>query len=152
MHKGYLKTSVFIAAGILTGTLFAAFKTPDYRHAMVALKGDKTSRPISIGNYGGKQVLALTIKNLRRAGDVEIRMDGADIKSWFPPVVKMPFYKGIEAEGGRFREIKYGRRVPAYLTISNLPGCGEIGIYDPSDGSLIQTVHVMKGGADGGRH
>ena len=85
--------------------------------------------------------------------DIELRMEDATIQSWYPPVVRMPFGKWMEVDGGRFKGV--GLRQKAfhlYLTINGQDGCRDIEVIDLSNGSLIQTVHVMRGGADGGHH
>lgn len=150
--RKFFKGAVFVFAGIAVGAAFANFKSPDYRHASVMLKEGVNPKPINIANYDGTQVIALSLKNLQHAKDIEVRMEGATIQSWYPPVVKMPFYKWMDTEGGRFRGVAFGKRLPLYLTINGKGDCGEIEIIDSSDGSIIQTVHVMRGGADGGHH
>lgn len=150
--RKFLKAAVFVFAGAAVGAAFANFKSPDYRHASVMLKEGVNPKPISIADHEGVQVIALSLKNLQHAKDIEVRMDGATIQSWYPPVVKMPFSKWMEVDGGKFRGVAFGKRLPLYLTINGKNGCGEIEIIDSSDGSIIQTVHVTKGGSDGGHH
>ena len=146
-----VKTILFILIGILTGVALARFKTEDYRHASVILKEGVNPKPIHISNYEGAQVIALSLKNLQHAKDIEVRMEGATIQSWYPPVVGMPFVKWAGVDGGRFKGVAFGKRLPLYLTISG-NDCKEMEIIDSANGSVIQTVHVMRGGADGGHH
>ena len=150
--RKFLKAAVFVIAGIAVGALFANFRSPDYRHASVILKEGVNPKPIHISNYEGAQVIALSLKNLQHAKDIEVRMEGATIRSWYPPVVKMPFSKWMEIEGGKFKGVAFGKRLPLYLTISGQDGCKDIEVIDLSDGSVIQTVYVMRGGADAGHH
>lgn len=149
--RKFLKAAVFVIAGIAVGALFANFRSPDYRHASVILKEGVNPKPIHISNYKGAQVIALSLKNLQHAKDIEVRMEGATIQSWYPPAVKMPFSKWMEVDGGKFKGVSFGKRLPLYLTISG-NDCKELEIIDSANGSVIQTVHVMRGGADGGHH
>ena len=123
MISKFLKTSIFVAAGIAVGIAFAKFNVKDYRHASVSIKKGEVTKPIYISDYSGRQVLALSLKNLQRSQDIEIRADGAEIESWYPPVVRMPFTKWMEVEEGRFRGISFGKRLPLYLTINGKDGC-----------------------------
>ncbi|HAK89344.1 MAG: hypothetical protein A2077_04660 [Nitrospirae bacterium GWC2_46_6] len=150
--RKFLKTAVFVLAGIAVGALFANFKVHDYRHASLAIKKDADKKTLNISDYNGRQVIAISLKNLQHAKDIEVRMDGATIQSWYPPAVKMPFYKWMEIDGGKFKGVGFGKRLPLYLTINGQGGCKEMEIIDSSNGSVIRTVHFMKGGADAGHH
>ncbi|TAL26758.1 MAG: hypothetical protein EPN94_02545 [Nitrospirae bacterium] len=149
---GYLKIALFIFIGILTGLAFAGFRAGDYRHASIVIKKGEAAKPLYVGSYRGRQVIALSAKNLQSAKDIEIKMDGAVVQSWYPPVIKMPYSKWMNVEGGRFGGVDFGKRLPLYLIADNRKGCGEIEIVDLSDGSLIQRVHVMSGGSDDRHH
>lgn len=151
MHKKFLKVLVFVLAGISVGVMFARFNVKDYRHASAVLKRGAAAKPLYINDYNGRQVLALSLKNLQNSKNIEVKMDGAVIQSWYPPVVKMPFYK-MNVEGGRFEGVNYGKRLPVYLVLDGTFEHGDLEIIDSSNGSLIQTVHVMRGGSDGEHH
>lgn len=150
--RKFLKAAVFVIAGIAVGALFANFRSPDYRHASVILKEGVNPKPIHISNYNGRQVIALSVKNLHGAKDIELRLKDAEIQSWYPPVIKMPFGKWMEVDAGKFRGVEFGKRIPLYLTINGQSGCRELEIIDSSDGSLIHAVHLMRGGINGGHH
>ena len=152
MHAGYLKAALFVLAGIFTGVMFAGFKVQDYQHASIVIGKGGAAKPLYVSDYRGRQVIALSIKNLQSARDIEIKMDGAVVQSWYPPVVKMPYNKWIDVEGGRFRGVDFGKRLPLYLIADNRKACDEIEIVDLSDGSLIQRVHVMRGGSNDRHH
>lgn len=151
MHK-FLKAAFFALAGIAVGIAFANFRSPDYRHVSVMLKKGVNPKPVNISNYDGSQVIAVSLKNLQYAKDIEVRINGAAIQSWYPPIVKMPFGKWMEVNGGKFRGVEPGKRLPLYLIIDGQSGCKEMEIIDSSSGSVIQTVHFMKGGSDAGHH
>lgn len=152
MHAGYLKAALFVLAGVFTGVMFAGFKVQDYQHASIVIRKGEAAKPLYISDYRGRQVIALSAKNLQSAKDIEIKMDGAVVQSWYPPAVKMPYNKWMDVEGGRFRGVDSGKRLPLYLIADNRKGCGEIEIVDLSDGSLIQRVHVMRGGSNDRHH
>jgi hypothetical protein len=143
---------MFILAGVLTGLIFARFKTPDFHHAsLIITKGDPL-KTLFAGDYDGRQALALSMKNLQKAKDIEIRVEGAEIQSWYPPVVKMPYYKWMGVEGGRFRGVDFGRRIPVYLVFDEKAAGREIEIFDLSDNSLIQKVQLTGEGSHAGNH
>ncbi|MBM3237915.1 hypothetical protein FJZ31_16625 [Candidatus Poribacteria bacterium] len=142
---------LFVLAGITMGIAFAKFNVKDYRHASINLKKGVEAKPIYISNYDGKQVLAVSMKNFQKAKDIEIRMDGTAVQSWYPPVVRMPFWN-LDFEDGKFKEVVFGKRLPLYLIIDENTEHGRLEIIDSSDGSLIQTLYVMRGNPDGGRH
>lgn len=151
MHRKILKIFVFVLAGITTGVMFARFTVKDFRHSSVVLKIDAGAKPIYINDYNGRQVLALSLRNLQNSKNIEVKMDGAVIQSWYPPVVRMPFYK-MNVERGRFEGVNYGKRLPLYLVLDETFEHGDLEIIDSSNGSLIQSVHVMKGGSGGEHH
>jgi hypothetical protein len=150
--RKFLKTAVFVFAGIAVGAAFANFRSPDYRHASVMLKKGVNPKPVNISDYAGAQVVALSLKNLQHIKNIEVRAEGAKIESWYPPVVKMPFGRWTEVDGGKFRGVEFGKRLPLYLTIDGQSACKDIEIIDSANGSVIQTVRLMKGGADAGHH
>lgn len=152
MYARFFKAALFVMSGIIVGALFAKFKTSDYHHAMLVLKKGAEARPLYVSRNDGRQVLALSLKNLQSSRDIEIRMAGADVQSWYPPVIKMPFRKWMEVEGGKFRGVDSGTRLPLYVISDSAVRCGDIEIIDSSNGSLIQTVHVMRGDFNGGHH
>ena len=150
--RKFFKAAVFVFAGIAAGAAFANFRPPDYRHASLILKEGVKPKPINIADYDGTQVIALSLKNLEHAKDIEVKMEGATIQSWYPPVIEMPFGKWMEVDGGKFRGVEFGKRIPLYLIIDGQSGCRELEIIDSASGSLIRTVHLMKGGSNGGHH
>jgi len=152
MHRSFLKTAFFVIAGIAIGIMFANFKVCDYRHASLVIKKDVKTKPLHISEYNGVQVIALSIKNLHGAKDIELRLKDAEMQSWYPPVIKMPFGKWMEVDGGKFRGMEFGKRIPLYLIINGPGSSRDLEIIDSSDGSLIQVVHLMRGGANGGHH
>jgi len=152
MNRKILSLALFVSAGIAIGALFANFRVPDYRHASVMLKGGVNPKPINIASYNGSQVIALSLKNLQHAKDIEVRMEGAVIQSWYPAVIRMPFREWMEVDGGKFRGVEFGKRLPLYLKINGRSGCKDLEIIDSAKGSVIQTVHFMRGGADAGPH
>lgn len=152
VDKNLSKVLFFLLAGIAVGVIFARFSVKDYRHVSVVLKEGTATKPLYINDYDGTQVIALSLKNLQHAKNIEVKMEGATVQSWYPPIVKMPFTRWMEVEGGKFKGITFGKRLPLYLRIDGRSECKELEIIDSSDGSIIQTVHVMKGGADGGHH
>jgi hypothetical protein len=152
MSARYLATSLFLLAGIIVAVIFAKFKAQDYRHASITVKKGGAVKHLSINDYSGRQVIALSLRNQHTSKDIEVRMDGAQIQSWYPPVIKMPFHRGVDVKGGRFNGVSSGKRIPLYLIINGKDGGGKIEIIDSSNGSLIQTVHVMRGGFDERHH
>lgn len=152
MNKKTLSIVFFALTGIVIGALFANFRSPDYHHASVMLKDGVKSKPINISNYNGSQVIALSLKNLQHAKDIEVRMEGATIQSWYPPAIKMPFRKWMEVDGSKFKGVSFGKRLPLYLKINGQSECKELELIDSERGSVIQTVHIMRGGADAGHH
>ena len=98
MHAGYLKAALFVLAGIFTGVMFAGFKVQDYQHASIVIRKEEAAKPLYVSDYKGRQVIALSMKNLQGARDIEIKMDGAVVQRWYPPVVKMPYNKWMDVE------------------------------------------------------
>lgn len=152
MYCSFLKTAFFVIVGIAIGVMFASFKVRDYHHTSLVIKKDAKTKPLHISDYNGRQVIAISVKNLHGARDIELRLKDAEFQSWYPPVIKMPFGKWMEVDGGKFRGVEFGKRIPLYLIINGQSGCLELEIIDSSNGSLIQTVHLMKGGSNGGHH
>lgn len=152
MYRCFLKTAFFVIAGIAIGVMFANFKVRDYSHASLVITKDAKTKPLHISDYNSRQVIALSVKNLHGARDIELRLNDAKLQSWYPPVIKMPFGKWMEVDGGKFRGVEFGKRIPLYLIINGQNGCQELEIIDSSNGSLIQTVHLMRGGVNGGHH
>ncbi|MBI3592896.1 MAG: hypothetical protein HY099_05395 [Nitrospirae bacterium] len=152
MYRSFLKTAFFVIAGIAIGVMFANFKVRDYHHTSLVIKKDAKTKPLHISDYNGAQVIALSVKNIHGAKDIELRLKDTEIQSWYPPVIKMPFGKWMEVDGGKFKGVEFGKRIPLYLIINGRSGCRELEIIDSSDGSLIQAVHLMRGGVNGGHH
>ncbi len=152
MQAKYLRIALFTLAGIAVGVMFAGFKTRDFRHAMLVIKKDMVAKPLHISSAKGRQVLALSLKNLQSSRDIEIRMNNAAVQSWYPPVVRMPFTRWMEVEGGLFKGVDFGKRLPLYLIVDGSSDCNEMEIIDSSRGALIQTVQIIRGGYDGGNH
>ncbi|MBI4686857.1 MAG: hypothetical protein HY756_03630 [Nitrospirae bacterium] len=151
MKRKFLGAFLFVAVGLAVGVMFAKFTAKDYKHASIAIKRGEKAKPLYINNYGGKQVLALSVKNLQHAKDIEVKADGIAIQSWYPPVVRMPFFD-IDFKGGRFSGVAFGKRLPLYLIFDDGMDHKDIEIINSSDGTLIQTVHVMRGRGEGGHH
>ncbi|MDA8165010.1 MAG: hypothetical protein M0017_08270, partial [Desulfobacteraceae bacterium] len=127
--KKTFKIALCLLAGFVIGTVFAKLDFPGYKHVMVMLmKGE--AKPIYINGDGGRQVLALTIMNHQQARDIEVRMDGAEIQSWYPPVVKMPFSRELLVEGGKFRGIEHGKRLPVFVAYNDNGEKRKIDIID----------------------
>ncbi len=132
-------------AGLAFGAALANLKLPGYKHAMVTIARDAGPGYLSLNGGGGRQVLALTMKNLQPSQEIEIRMRGAEIESWYPPVFKMPFSRWMSVDGGRFRGIEFGRGLPVYVSFNDTGGNGRLEIVDLSDGSLIRAIEIGRG-------
>jgi hypothetical protein len=142
--KVKLKVVVYVIIGLVIGVAVAKLNFPGYKHAVVMIKRGSGSKPIRIdGNK--RQVLALTMKNLQKSKAIEIKMEGAEVQSWFPPVIRMPFFRNIGFETGRFKEVGSGRRLPVYVVFDDNGEHRKIEIIDSTDGSTIQTVCVLRG-------
>lgn len=152
MKARRIKIVLFALAGVATGVIFAGFGTRDYLHAMAVIKKGMDAKPIHISEHKGKQVIALSLRNLQHSRNIEIRMKDAVIQSWYPPVVRMPFGRRMEVEGGLFRGVDFGARLPLYLVVDGNIHCGAIEIIDADRGTAIQTVQVKRGGGHGGTH
>ncbi|MBI4689709.1 MAG: hypothetical protein HY754_05535 [Nitrospirae bacterium] len=142
--KRTIKVIIFLIAGFAAGTAIAKLSFPGYKHAMVTIKKAAESKPLYIGVDGGRYVLALSMKNLQRSKDIEIRMAGAEIHSWYPPVIRMPFSNPISFEAGRFKEVEFGKRLPVYVVFNDNGENRKIEIIDSMDGSRIQTINVLR--------
>ncbi len=151
MQRKFLSISLFVIAGLIVGIAFAKFTSKDYKHASIVIKRGEKAKPLYINNYEGKQVLALSVKNLQNAKDIEIKVDDIAIQSWYPPVVRMPFWD-LDFKDGKFSKAAFGKRLPLYLIIDGNVDHKDMEIINSSDGMLIQTVHVMRGKGDGGHH
>ncbi|MCC6346983.1 MAG: hypothetical protein IT388_07305, partial [Nitrospirales bacterium] len=86
--------------------------------------------------------------NLREAREIEVRMEGAEIQSWYPPVVRMPFNKGISFESGKFSGVEPGRRIPVYVVFDDDGRDRKIEVIDSADGFVIRTIEVLRGKDD----
>ena len=152
MGSNYLKTALFVAAGIAVGIAFAKFRTDDFHHAMLVLKKGPEPKTLYVSRNDGRQVLALSVKNLQGAKDIEVKMAGARVQSWFPPVVPLPFRTWMDVDGGKLRGVEIGDRIPLYIISERAVKCGDMEIIDSSSGALIRKVHVMRGEYNGGHH
>lgn len=150
--RSFVFRILFIISGLLVGVALARFSVADYKHTSVVIGKGIHKGPLYISDYEGRQVIALSLKNLQRNKDIDIRMDGAEIQSWYPPPVKMPYYRWMDIEDGGFRGIEYGRRLPLYIVLNGDFEHGDLEIINPSDGSIIQSIHVMRGMDKGDHH
>jgi hypothetical protein len=146
------KTALCLLAGLAVGAALSKVEFPGYKHVMVMARKGAETKPIYIGAGGGRQVLALTVKDLTDSGDIEIRMDGAEIESWFPPVVRMPFNKDISFEDGKFTGAGPGKRLPVYVAFNDDGEKRKIEVIDSTDGSIIQTLDVLRGKGNEKQH
>lgn len=144
MRRG-LKIALFLIVGFAVGAAFARLNFPGFKHAVVTIGKGAESKPLYLNGTGGRQVLALSMKNLQKSRDIEIRMEGADIESWYPPVVRMPFNKRMSVQGGKFKGVEFGKRLPVYVVFNDSGENRKIEIIDSIDGSLIQTIDVLRG-------
>lgn len=142
--KRRLKIAFFSLAGLAVGAAFAKVDFPGFRHAVIPIRKG-AAKPLYINGEGGRQVLALSMRNLQKSREIEIRMEGASIESWYPPVVTMPYNRGLSVEGGRFSGVEFGKRLPVYVAFNDNGEGRKIEIMDSTDGSLIQSVDVLRG-------
>lgn len=145
MRKG-LRAALCALGGLAAGTGLAATKFPGYLHASVALDGPE--KPLSIDG-GRRQFLALSVTGLQDTRELEVRMPGAEIGSWFPPAVRLPYGKAPAFSAGRFSGFGPDRRLPVYVGFDGGSGAS-IDFVDAASGRLIRTVRIVRGGADGG--
>ena len=138
-------------AGLAAGAGAAGLSFPGYLHAMVALGPGARSAPLRIDG-SRRQTLALSLTGLGAVREVDIRMPGAEISSWYPPVVRLPFNKVPYFSGGRFLGVEPGRKLPVYVAFEDDWTVRSIEILDAADGSLISSVAVTHGRADGQHH
>lgn len=158
--KTALKTALFAGLGLVAGSLFANFRSPDYRHASLILKKTGESGLLAINDYSGRQVVALSLKNLQPASDLILQGEGFAIQSWYPPALPLPFKSWPVVSGGksgeefRARGVRLGQRLPLYLIVegNEAGGCRELTIRNGANGALIRTVHLTPGGDNGGHH
>lgn len=156
----WLKTACFVGLGMIIGALFANFKSNDYRHASLLLKAPGEAGPLWLNDFSGRQVIALSLRNLQPITDLRLQGEGIAIRSWYPPPLPLPFRPWLTITGGKTGEefrangVRFGQRLPLYLIVegSEDDGCRELTIRNGADGSLLRTVHLMPGGNDGGHH
>jgi len=159
-QRKWLKTALAVIAGMAAAILFANFKTGDYRHQMLALKPGGGARPLSLNDYSGRQVIALSLRNFLPVTDLRLQGEGLTIQSWFPPPLPLPLGRRLmvaddpDGRGLRLRGVKTGQRLPLYLIVEGggETACRELEILNGADGSLLQTVHLMPGDNDGDHH
>lgn len=140
-HKIVFSLLLGLAAGV--GCAHLVF--PGFQHAAVRIGKGAAEKPLFFNGNGGRQVFALSLKNLGEARDIEIRMEGGAIQSWYPPVVRMPFGKVIPFEGGKFRGVEPGRRVPVYVVFHDNGKNRKIEVVDAADGSVLRTIDILRG-------
>lgn len=158
--KTGLKTALFVGLGLVVGSLFANFKSNDYRHASLLLKANGEVGPLAINDYSGRQVVALSLRNLQPATDFSLQGEGIAIQSWYPPALPLPFRPWLTISGGaggeefRVKGARFGQRLPLYLIVEagEAGGCRELTIRNNADGALLRTVHLLPGGDNGGHH
>ncbi|MBZ0155337.1 MAG: hypothetical protein K8I29_03870 [Alphaproteobacteria bacterium] len=146
--KGVARAVFSLLVGLAVGTVFAKLSFPGYTHATVVIRKGGAPKPLSLNGTGGRQVLALSMKNLQKSREIGIRMEGAEIQSWYPPVVRMPFNKGISFEEGIFSGVEPGKRIPVYIVFTDNGKNRKIEVVDPTEGSLIQTIDILRGQGD----
>ncbi len=134
-------------AGLAVGTAFANLKFPGYKHAMVMLMPGKRAdaKPLYFAENGGRQVLMLSVKNHQRAKDIEFRMEGAEIRSSYPPVVTMPFSHALSFDAGKFTGVEFNKSFPVFIAFNDDGTNKKLEIIDSSSGLVIQTVDVVRG-------
>lgn len=144
MKRAY-KVALCLLAGLAFGAAAANLRLPGYKHATVTIAKGAGPASLSLNGGGGRQVLALSIKNLQSARNIEIRMEGAEIESWYPPVFKMPFSRWMSVEGGKFKDVEFGRRLPVYVAFNDNGENRRMEIVDSADGSLIREIDIVRG-------
>lgn len=161
MGRGWLQTIFFVGIGLMIGALLANFKSNDYRHTSLFLKTEGEIKPLPLNDFPGRQVIALSLKNLQPATDIRLQGEGISIQSWYPPVLPLPFRQWVAVAGGQTGEefrvsgVRFGQRLPLYLIVDGSKeggGCRELVIRNGTNGALLRTVHLMPGGNDGGHH
>ena len=135
-------------AGLAAGTAAASLRFPGYKHAMVQLAPGTQAGPIHIDG-SRRQLLALSLSGLA-VRNVEVRMQGARIGSWYPPAIRLPFSKVPSFSDGIFRDVGPDRKLPVYVAFDSDGTGRSIDFVNAKDGTLIKSVAVMRGGADGG--
>lgn len=132
-------------AGLAFGAALANLRLPGYRHATVTIAKGAGPGTLSLNGGGGRQVLALSMKNLQSSRDIEIRIPGAEIESWYPPVFRMPFSRWMSIEEGSFKGVEFGRRLPVYVAFNDNGKSRKMEIVDSADGSLIREIDIVRG-------
>jgi hypothetical protein len=143
---------LFIAVGVAVGVLFARFTTGDYLHGMIVLKENAKLKPLFMGKTPGKKTLALSIRNEQGSPDITITVKGGEVKSFYPPPVVLPFHKWIAVQGGAFRGLRHGMRLPLYVTLDCAEHDYELVFARASDGKVINTVPILTGENHGTHH
>jgi hypothetical protein len=147
-----LKSAALVAAGISIGILVANFKPADYIHGSVVLKEKGQTMPVMIGLGEGRKTVALSVKNLQAAEDVRLTIDGGTIRSTFPPPIVLPFRKWIGFKDNTFQGLRYGQRVPLFITLGGGRCSYELVFSRGSDGKLIKTIPLISGEDHGKSH
>jgi hypothetical protein len=144
MRKLY-RIPLCLLAGLAFGVAAANLHFTGYRHAMVTISRGAKPETLSFRGSGGRQVLALTVKNMQPSRNIELRMQGAEIESWYPPVFTMPFARWMSVEGGKFRGVEFGKRLPVYVAFNDNGRSRSMEIIDSTDGSLIRAITLARG-------
>ena len=132
--------------GLAAGAGLAGFKFPGYLHASVALNGPE--KTLSIDGER-RQFLALSVTGLQATRELEVRMHGARIGSWFPPAVRLPYGDTPVFSAGKFSGFGPDRKLPVYVGFDS-GRCSAIDFVDAASGKLLRTVKIVRGGADAG--
>lgn len=145
--KKFFKIALCSLAGLAVGVTFANLSSPGYKHGMVMLMPGKgaEAKPFYFNGNNGRQVLALSVKNHQRSKNIEFRMEGAEMQSWYPPVIRMPFSHGVSFDAGKFKGVDFNKSLPVYVVFDDDGTNRKLEIIDSTTGSLIQTVDVARG-------
>ena len=146
IKKG-LKIAIFVIAGLAAGMAFACLDPPGFRFAMAPVRKGVRLRPFYVRSAGGRRVLALSLKDLQDARNIEIRADGALVQSWYPPVVRMPYSHSPDFRDGTFRGARSGETLPVYIVFrAGAGGNNKNGKIEISaDGAPIKSITVLGG-------
>lgn len=158
---GYLKQSgenlmkhkiIYMAMGIIIGTLFANFKASDYFHGMLALKEGGDTQPLYIKPGEGKRTLALSVRNQQDSPDVRITVDGGSVMSPYPPPIRLPFRKWVSVRDNIFSGLRNGMKFPLYVVLDGKREAYELSFVRVADGSIINKVPILRGDGHATHH
>ncbi|MCB4791471.1 MAG: hypothetical protein LHV68_06240 [Elusimicrobia bacterium] len=141
-----VKLATCILAGLAAGISAANLSLPGYKHASLILSENSKSavKPLYYKGSGGRQVLAVSVKNRLELKEIGFRMQGALMQSWLPPVVTMPFFKGASFDRENYSGIKRGQNLPLYIVFNDSPEKHTLEVIDPKDNSVITSVNIVK--------